>query len=88
VRDVQVRETLLVAQPGHEIQDAHPDRNVEHADRLVGQYHPWLDGEGPGEGNTLSLAPGELMWKPASHLVGGSEADGLKQILNALASIS
>jgi hypothetical protein len=38
-----------------------PDLGVEGGQRLVEQQHPWLDGERPGQGDPLLLAPGQLV---------------------------
>ncbi len=61
VRDVEVGEARLVAQTRHQIEDPHPDGDVEHADRFVGQDDRGLDGQGAREGDALALTAGELV---------------------------
>ena len=60
VGDVEVGDAALVLEPLHQVEDAHPDRDIEHRDRLVGQEQHGIDGQGPRDGDALALTAREL----------------------------
>ena len=60
VRDEHDRQTEPAAQVLEEPQDRGLHGDVEGGDRLVGDDHAGLHRERPGDGDPLSLAPGEL----------------------------
>ena len=64
VRDVEQRQGEPGAQIVEKIEHLQPDGDVEHGHRLVGQQHRRLGGEGPGEGDPLPLAAGQLVRVP------------------------
>src|SRR6185437_167027 len=61
VRDVEQRQCKPGAQVIEQVEHLQPDGDVEHGYRLVGQQHGRLRGQGPGEGNPLALAAGQLV---------------------------
>src|SRR6202034_2403061 len=61
VRDVEQRQGEPGAQIVEKIEHLQADGDVEHGYRLVGQQHRRLGGEGPGEGDPLPPAAGQLL---------------------------
>ena len=53
--DVEDREVKPVAEVLQQVEDAQADRDVEHRDRLVGEQHLGVGGEGAGDGDALAL---------------------------------
>ena len=76
VGDVEDGHALLVAQLGHQVEQADPDRHVEHRDRLVGQDQPRLHGQRLGEADPLPLAAAQLVGEPLQHV--GVQPDHLE----------
>ena len=79
VGDVEDREPLGVAQVGQQVEDAEPDRHIQHRDRLVGQQHARPHREGAGDRDTLPLAPGQLVRVLADELIRGGERHPFEQ---------
>ena len=76
VRDVEDRDALLVAQLRHQVEQADPDRHVEHGDRLVGQDQLRPRRQRLGEADPLPLAAAQLVREALQHL--GAEPDHLE----------
>jgi hypothetical protein len=76
VGDVEDGYALLVAQLGHQVQQADPDRHVQHRDRLVGQDQLRPHGQRLGEADPLPLAAAELVGEPLQHV--GVQPDDLE----------
>ena len=66
-----------------QIEDADPDRHVEHRDRLVGEDHARLDGQRARDRDALALAARELVRVLLRDLVGRHEADAREQLAHA-----
>ena len=84
VRDVEEGDPALLFQPQHEVQDSDPDRDVEHADRLVGEDDLRLDGERARDRHALPLPARELVRVLRRDLARRNEADGVQQLVNPL----
>ena len=54
-------ELVLVGQPAQQVEDLHPHRHVERADRLVADEQRGPGRDRPGDGDALLLAAGELV---------------------------
>ena len=83
VRDVEEGNSELPLQLEDEIEDADPDRHVEHRDRLVGQDHARLDGQRAGDRDALALPARELVRVLLRDLVGRHETDAREQLAHA-----
>ena len=75
--DEQVAQSQLPLQVDHEVQDLRLHRDVEGRDGLVGHHQIGLQGQGPGEANSLALAAAELVRVAVGVL--GAQAHGLQQ---------
>jgi hypothetical protein len=64
VRDEQVRQRQLRTQPGQQVHDAGPDRNVQGRRRLVQDQDPRLGGQRAGDRHPLGLAARHLVRQP------------------------
>ena len=84
VRDVEERDLMLLLQLRHQVQDPDPDRDVEHARRLVGEDDLRLDRERARDRDALALAARELVRILRRDLVGRDEPDALEQLVDAL----
>ena len=84
VRDVEERDPPLLLQLQHQVQDPDPDRDVEHARRLVGEQHDRLDGERPRDRDALPLAARELVRVLRRDVLGRHEPDRAQQVVDAL----
>ena len=71
--DLQGRQVELVAQVEQQIEDLRPNRAIERRGRLVGDDHPRIERDGPGDADALALAAGELVRVAVLH--GGLEPD-------------
>ncbi len=71
--DVEDGHALLVAQLGHQVEQADPDRHVQHRDRLVGQDQLRPHGQRLGEADPLPLPAAQLVREPLRHV--GVQAD-------------
>ena len=60
VRDVEERDPALLLELQHQVEDPDPDRDVEHARRLVGEQNDGLDRKRARDRDALALAAGEL----------------------------
>ena len=67
VGDVEDGHAHRVAQRRHQVEQADPDRHVEHRHRLVGQDQPRAARERLGEADPLPLAAAELVRVPLEH---------------------
>ena len=65
VRDHQDRQMQLVTQLHEERQDLPAHRRVEVRHRFVGDDHRWIQGEGAGDHDPLTLPAGELVGVPS-----------------------
>ncbi len=61
VGDQQHPDAALRAQVGQQVQDAHPDRHVQHRGRLVSDDHPRPGREHARDGHPLPLPAGQLV---------------------------
>ena len=68
----------------HQVQDPDANRDVEHADRLVGEHDLRLDRERARDGDPLSLAARELILVLGGDVLGRHEADGAQELVDAL----
>ena len=73
VSDVEDGHVFLVAQLGHQVEQADPDRHVQHRHRLVGQDQLGPHGQRLGEADPLPLAAAQLVREPLQHV--GVQAD-------------
>ena len=80
VRDKQVRELALIAQPLDQRQDAGLGRYVKSTRRLVENECLRLDRQGTGNGNPLPLPTRQLVWESADET--GVERNLLEEFLN------
>jgi hypothetical protein len=76
VGDVEDGHAFGVAQLGHQVEQADPDRHVEHRDRLVGQDQLRPHGQRLGEADPLPLAAAQLVREPLQHV--GVQPDHLE----------
>ena len=77
VGDIEDGHTLVFPEPPHHVEDPDPDRDVEHRDRLVGEYQLRPDSQGLGETQPLALSPAQLVRVPGQHHLGRLKADGV-----------
>ena len=82
VRDVEVGETALVLESLHQVQDAHPDRDIEHRNRLIGQEQLRIGRQGPGDRDALALPARELVRELGRVGRGRLQSDGLEQLVH------
>src|SRR5207302_787898 len=82
VRDEQVRQLALALQLDEQIDDLRLDRDVERAQRLVGDDEARLDRERARDADALALAAGELVRIARRDL--GAQADDVEQFGDAL----
>ena len=68
VGDVEDGHAFLVAQLGHQVEQADPDRHVQHRDRLVGQDQPRPHGQRLGEADPLPLPAAQLVREALQHV--------------------
>ena len=61
VGDVEERDTLLLPQVRHQVEQTDADRDVQHRHRLVGEDHLGPVGQGLREADALALSAGELI---------------------------
>src|SRR5437899_1528154 len=80
-RDPVARRKLL-----QQVDDLSLDRDVEGRHRFVGDDQLGAHGEGAGDADALTLAPGELM-RVAPEVLGG-EAHRLEQLYDALLALA
>ena len=71
-------------QPVEELQDARPDRDVEHRDRLVGDEQPRLEDERGGDRNPLALPAGELVRVAVEEELRRRELDARQRLAHLL----
>ena len=74
---------MLLLEPHHQVQDPDPDRDVEHARRLVREHDLRLDREGTSDRDPLPLAAGELVRVLRRDLVRRHEPDRPQQLVRA-----
>ena len=74
----------LLLELQHQVQDPDPDRDVEHADRLVGEDDLRLDGERAGDRDALPLAARELVRVLGGDVLRRDEPDRAQQLVHAL----
>lgn len=60
VRDVEIGDLRTIAQRQHQVHHAGADRDIEHADRLVGDDQLRLEHQRAGDRDTLKLPTGEI----------------------------
>ena len=75
VRDVEEGDAELPLELQDQVEDADPDRDVEHRDGLVGQDHARLDRQGARDRDALALPARELVRVLLRDLVGRHEPD-------------
>ncbi len=78
VRDVEERDTLLLAQLAHEVEDADADRDVEHRDGLVRDDQLRPQCEGLCEPDALPLPAAQLEGKPTARVARRYEPNRLQ----------
>ncbi len=88
VRDVEERDAALLLEPDHQVQDPDPDRDIEHARRLVREHHRRFDGENARDRDALTLPAGKLVRVLRRHLLGRHEPDRAQQLLDALVDLA
>ena len=69
-----------VAQVLQQVQDAEADRHVEHRDRLVGEQHLGVGGEGARDRDALALAARELVRELVDVALGGRELHAVEEL--------
>src|ERR1022692_4095295 len=82
--DVEDREPVPLTQVTEEIEDAEPDRDVEHGNRLVGEQDPGLYSQRAGDGHALALPAGQLVRVLTEVLVRRAERDPFEQARNGV----
>ena len=87
VGDEQVRQVALGPQVEHQPQQLRPDRDVEHADGLVGDDQLRPEHEGAGDDDALALAAGQLVRVARRERLRRSEPRRLERVEHALASL-
>ena len=87
VRDVEKGDPALLFEAQHEVQDPDPDRDVEHADRLVGKDDLGLDGERARDRYALPLPARELVRVLLGDLPRWNEPDRVQQLVDALVDL-
>src|SRR5438132_2480782 len=78
MRDVEERDTFALTQLAHQVEDADPDRDVEHRDGLVGDDQLRPEGERLSESDTLALPAAQLVRKLSRGRPRRNEADGVE----------
>ena len=86
VGDVDDRDPEVVAQRPEQVDDRHPQRGVDHRDRLVGDDQRRLRDQRAGDRDALQLAAGQLVRKAAR--TSASESPTLRSASSARASTS
>ena len=84
--DEEVGEAELLLKLLQQVDDLSLDRDVEGRHRFVGDDQLGAHGEGAGDADALTLAPGELM-RVAPEVLGG-EAHRLEQLYDALLALA
>src|SRR5690348_4009255 len=85
MRDEEVGQPHLLLQLLHEVENLSTDRDVESADRLVGDDELGLGADGARDGDALALAAAELVRIAVNQI--RVEADLIEQLLGALANV-
>ena len=75
--DKQRGDIQIVMQPDQPIPQFLPDLRVDRPERLVEQEHARFGRQGPGDGHTLALSAGELMWEPPFQSLQAEEMEQL-----------
>src|SRR5438093_4302892 len=78
VRDQDDRHTELAAEREQEIEQADPNRDVDHRDSLVCDDDLRIDGQRASNRDTLTLAARELMRVFADEVLGRRQVDALE----------
>ena len=81
VGDVEEGEVVLLLQAEHQVQDPDPDRDVEHAGRLVREHDLRLDRQRPRDRDALALSARELVrdtWRRSRRAAPGRPCAGAR----------
>ena len=87
VGDEQVRQIALGPQVEHEPQQLRPDRDVEHADGLIGDDQLRPEHERAGDDDALALATRQLVRVAPGERLRRSETRRLERVEHALSSL-
>ena len=87
VGDEQVGQVALRAQVEHQAQQLRPDRDVEHAHRLVRDDELRPEHERPRDDDALALAAGQLVREARDEVLGRPEAGGVERLEHLLAAL-
>ena len=80
VGDKHIRHSEFVLQILEQVDDLGLYRDVECRHRFIGDDEPRLQGQRPGDADTLALPAGELVW--LAGVVLGLQSDPIQQFLN------
>ena len=87
VGDVEEREALVFLQVEDQVEDADPDRDVEHRGRLVGDEHGRLHGERSRDRDALPLAARQLVRVLVDVALRRHQPDRRQQLVDVLVDV-
>src|SRR5258708_2025092 len=88
VRDIEDRAAFAIAKVGQQVQDAEPDRNVEHRNRFVGQQHTRAHGQRARDRDSLPLPARQLIGELVQVLRGGLQGYAPQKLLGRLLDVA
>src|SRR5215203_3877360 len=88
VSDEEESDAELVTQLEHGVEDADPDRDVDHRDRLVSDDQPWVERQCPRHSHALALTAAKLMRILAQKVLRRGEIDLGQQLGRSLGRLA